>query len=55
MTRKDFIIVAEIIAMFNVSELTEIEKQKINTKLRCTNEYFNSVRFWDYVEKMKNN
>ena len=52
MTRKDFIIVATILAKLDVPES---KKQEINVILRGTNPNFNASKFWDYVEKMKNN
>lgn len=50
MTRKDFQIIATILAKCEVKD-----KDAVNSILRTTNPNFKSERFWDYVEKMKNN
>jgi len=48
MTRKDFIVVAEILAKCTVNDKDGVERI-----LRGTNPNFNASKFWDYVEKMK--
>lgn len=51
MTRKDFEVIAEILAM---KKFTIEQKQQINYMLWSTNPTFNSNWFWNKVEENKN-
>ena len=51
MTKKDFEVIAEILAM---KEFTIEQKQQINYMLWSTNPAFNSDKFWKKVEENKN-
>lgn len=52
MTRKDFVIIAKIIA--KCGGAPEGEKYNINAMLREQNSNYDSSRFWDAVEKELN-
>ena len=53
MSRKDFEIIAEILALYGSSRENETKKSEITRVLKNTNPNFDENRFWDRVENLK--
>ena len=55
MTRKDFKVVAQIVALASRGYIGECEKRadKIDSILRGTNPNYNSSKFWEAVRKYR--
>lgn len=53
MSRKDFEIIAEILALYGSSRDNKTKKSEITRVLKNTNPNFDENRFWDRVENLK--
>lgn len=53
MSRKDFEIIAEILALYGSSRDNKTKKSEITRVLQNTNPNFDENRFWDRVENLK--